>query len=159
MDVFRSAFSLVIHKAGDVNDADINDLLGFYETNKGITIDHQRYAAVVTSAREKYKKYEKALFICTDGPCLQKTLVNPSESSTKQLSEDLGCPVVTTGCHWQCAFAPVVTAKDQIDSVSFQQCETETKWEGVRAFLADRTMPEGMDAQARLRMLTASQVI
>jgi len=136
MDLLRSALALVIHKNGDVSDSDIDDLLNFYSAKKGISIDRDRYGAVVRAASDRYHQQETSLFICTDSPCLKRTFISPSDPSIETLSKELGCRVEVTGCHWQCEEAPVVTLKTGPESKSFVQCSSSESWQSIRDFIS-----------------------
>ncbi len=127
MDLFRSALSLVIHKNGHVSDADIEDLLNFYRHKKGIYIETERYRSTVEAAIKHYQKNINCLFICTDGPCLDKTFLTLSQISLQALRRELNCPVESSGCHWQCERAPSVTLKAGEESRSFPNC-TALHW-------------------------------
>lgn len=130
MDIHRSALSLVIHKNGNVSECDIDYVLDFYRSNKGISIDAEKYREAVKRACSNYDKHANKLFICTDEPCLKKTFINPAGYSIETLSRKLKCPVETTGCHWHCDSAPVMTLKSDNRSNSFIKCSA-ANWQSV----------------------------
>lgn len=136
MNVSRSALSLVIHKSGNVSSLDIDELLEHYRSRKGINIDREIYREAVKRASDHYNNHVISLFICTDRPCLKGTFVNPSEKSINALAQELKCPIETTGCHWQCDMAPVVTVKKGTQSRSFLQCSSSEEWQSIRDFLS-----------------------
>ena len=132
MDVFRSALSLVIHKHGNVDDADIDDLLDFYRSKKGINIDRSFFTAKVDAALSHYESKDRCLFVCSDGPCLERTSLNLSRSGIHSLQSSLDCEVELTGCHWLCDQAPSVTWKTGSRSESFVRCHEEDLKQIVR---------------------------
>jgi hypothetical protein len=133
MDLFKSALSLVIHKNGCVDAADVDDLLNFYREKKGISIDHKAYWRTVDSARHHYSKEQNKLFVCTDKPCLKNSFVNPSGRSLDALAGDLGCDVEATGCQWKCEDAPVLTLKIASEQYTFSRCSTVYLWSGAQS--------------------------
>jgi hypothetical protein len=131
MDVFRSALSLVIHKNGHVLASDVRDLLNHYRANKGVTIDRARFDELIQLAQRQYMKESIKLYVCTDAPCLSKSFIHPSKLAIGQLAKELQCQVETSGCHWQCEEAPVVTLKHGQDSRSFVRCGSSESWASV----------------------------
>jgi hypothetical protein len=131
MDVFRSALSLVIHKNGNVLESDVRDLLNHYRGNKGISIDRARYDEFIQLAQRHYANETVKLYICTDAPCLSRTFIHPSKLAIGKLSKELNCPVETSGCHWRCEEAPVVTLKHGQTSRCFVRCDAQENWNRV----------------------------
>ncbi|MBY0548594.1 MAG: hypothetical protein K2W95_15090 [Candidatus Obscuribacterales bacterium] len=137
MDVFRSALSLVIHKNGNVEERDVTDLLGFYAESKGITICKEAYQRALNEALRQYHDAERKLYVCTDKPCIRSSYLNPAGASLQELSERLGCAVESTGCHWQCENAPVVTLKHQQNKTTYLHCVSE-RWAEVLRDIANK---------------------
>src|SRR4029450_5228504 len=133
MAVFRSALSLVIHKNGNVDREDVDDLIDRYRVKKGITLDKDKYWQAVRAATEHYQRQQYCLFVCTDSRCLAKSSINPSNSSMQALSRELNCPVEVTGCHWQCDDAPVLTLKVGSNSYAIANCSSDETWKAARA--------------------------
>lgn len=123
--MFRSALSLTIHKEGTVDEADVDDLIDRYKRRKGIIIDKPAYMQAVAAAVIHYHSRQKCLMVCTDTPCLEKTFLNTGETSAEKLSKQIACPVETTGCHWECEQAPVLTLKNGTDITRFYKCSSE----------------------------------
>ncbi len=137
MNVMRTALSLTIHKRGAVSVDDAEALLKRYREKKGIFIDREIFKQALGDSRLHFENQTKTLFICTDNSCLRSTFVSPSDSSTQALSRVLNCAVETTGCHWQCADAPVVTFKFGHSTKSFLRCSSLESWHGIRDFISD----------------------
>jgi hypothetical protein len=128
MNVFQSALSLVIYKNGNVQELDIDDLLTRYRLKKGITIEKEIYCQAVEDATQYYKKSEQCLFVCTATPCLKRSYLHASDETMNRLSQELGCEVNVTGCHYQCENGPALTLKINNNSWSFLDISTEEKW-------------------------------
>ena len=111
MDIFRSALSLVIYKNGSVTEADVDDLIDRYRKKQSIVIEKDSFLQTLRTATEHYEGQTRCLFVCAEGPCLQKQFMEPCEAAVQELSKELGCDVEVTGCHWQCELAPVSTLK------------------------------------------------
>lgn len=129
MNVFQSALSLVIYKNGNVQEQDIDDLLARYRLKKGITIEKEVYCHAVESATQYFNKNEQCLFVCTAAPCLKRSYLHASDETMKRLSQELGCEVAVTGCHYQCDNGPALTLKINNSSWSFLDISTEEKWQ------------------------------
>lgn len=131
MDTFRSALSLVIHKKGRVHKSDVDSLLSRY-LGRGVHVDPSEYIQAIRTATKHYWGNTTCLFICTDGPCQKQAVIENSKESLEKLSEELGCPVELTGCHWQCDHASVITLKNDSKCTSFLNCSSYPGWEFVR---------------------------
>jgi hypothetical protein len=129
MDINRSAFSLVIHKNGNVTQSDIDDLLTRYRIHKGLFIDPKDYVEAIRLATERYQQNDNCLFVCTGGSCQKNAALDHSEKGIAKLGEELNCPVELTGCHWQCEHAPVVTLKTADHGQSFTHCSSHVSME------------------------------
>lgn len=111
MDIERSALSLMIHKEGHVTEADVSFLIDWYRENRNITIERDVYGEALERVRRFYSEQPVRLMVCTDGPCEKQSCLNTQEGDLSELSEFLGCPVLPTGCHWECEDAAILTLK------------------------------------------------
>ena len=139
MNLLRSALSLLIHGKGEVSTGQIDELLDYYGSKRGIHVDREKYEEALVKARERYYANCTNLFVCTDSSCLKKSFLHPSERSLERLGRELGCPVEVTGCHWRCDEAPVVTFKDGAVSKTFTNCSTEADWQKIREHILRAT--------------------
>ena len=132
MKVFESALSLVIYKNGDVQEQDIDDLLIRYRIKKGIIIEKETYRQAVEAATQYFNRHDECLFVCTAAPCLKQSYLHPSNDSMQKVSQELGCEVAVTGCHYQCESGPTMTLKLDKGSSLFLDISTDEKWHAAR---------------------------
>ena len=128
---FRRALSLVLYNNGQVLDSDIDELLEHFRIDKGIEIDREEFVEEVIAASKFFQDFEECLFVCTNVTCTKSSYFEMSMEKWQNLSQLLDCPVVPTGCHWQCEKAPVVTLKTGSDIQSFVKCSTEETWKNT----------------------------
>jgi hypothetical protein len=132
LNVYRAALSFVIHKKGVVTDADIEQRLETLRIKKGVTLDPQIFRGFIQKGLDFYHKHYLTVLVCTDGPCLKNSDINPSERSMNQLSEEFGCPVQATGCHWHCSEGPAVTIKHGAHAETFIGCNSALQWNEIK---------------------------
>ncbi|GEM_PF-953560 len=127
LDIRKSALSLVIHKEGRVLIDDINELLERYRL-RGIEIDRAEYIQAIKDSAEYYFSDRARLMICTDGACAKRSYVEHSEASLFEISRNLSCPVLLTGCHWRCEDGPVLALKVGAKNHSYLHCENDSSY-------------------------------
>lgn len=132
MNVYRAALSYTIHKKGVVSDTDIEQRLATLREKKGVAIDRQIFKDFIQKSLDFYHKHHTTVFVCTDGPCLKNIHVTPSEKSMNELSEEFGCPVQATGCHWHCSEGPAVTVKHGDRAETFVGCNSAMHWKAIK---------------------------
>ena len=132
MNVRRAALSFVIHKNGAVTNADIEQRLETLRIKKGVTLDSEIFRDFIQKGLEFYHKHHLTVLVCTDGPCLKNSNINPSELTMNQLSEDFGCAVQATGCHWHCSEGPTVTIKNGAEAESYVGCNSAAQWMDIK---------------------------
>jgi hypothetical protein len=124
MDIARAALSLVLHRGGKVSRAAMDDLIFRYRKNHNIIIDRKAFSKELSKAENHYKKSTARLFVCAEASCLNKTFLDLSEPSLRSFSQELGCAVEATGCHWKCAGAPVFSLKVRQQLYTFTNCSS-----------------------------------
>ena len=127
-DNFRRAFSFVLHHNGFVKEADMDELLLHFKVDKGIVINRNEFLLEVEKALDYFHSLENCLFVCTNITCSKKSYFEITETSLIELSKKLDCPVVATGCHWQCENAPVITLKNGTEKNSYVRCSSDKTW-------------------------------
>lgn len=141
VDVFRSAFSLVIYREGNVTIDDIDRVLERYRIKRGVDVDRDAYIRAVKDSRSYYLSERQRLMICTDGACLKRCVVDLTHDYIEGLAKQVGCSVITTGCHWRCDDASVVSLKVGAKSSSYLNCDTEENYiemlESVKKLIAE----------------------
>jgi hypothetical protein len=137
MDILRSALSLVIHRGGKVSIRDITSLIKRYRSKRGIEIDQDEYVRAIKTSTEYYHQERARVFICTDRPCAKRSIFEISEDCLDSLSAKIGCSVITTGCHWQCDDAPVITLKVGDKTKHYLKCETQARRDQVLESIRD----------------------
>lgn len=128
---FRRALSFVLHNNGQILESDIDDLLEHFKVDKGIEIDKEEFLYEVKEAKQFFKNFDKCLFVCTNVTCSKLSYFESSKESFENLSKSIDCPVIPTGCHWQCENAPVVTMKKGSQLQSFVNCSNSSSWDSV----------------------------
>ena len=127
MEIKRSAYSLVIHQRDCITEEDIDTLLLRIAQKRGVYFEREEYIATVNQAMERYFSEYSRVMICTDSHCLKGKVLDTSEAVLAKLSNALGCPVETTGCHWHCQEAPVITLKYGERDVHYFNCDNDKR--------------------------------
>jgi hypothetical protein len=151
LNVYRAALSFVIHKQGVVADADIDQRLETLRVKKGVTLDPHIFRGFIQKGLDFYHKHYLTVLVCTDGPCLKHSDINPSERSMNQLTEEFGCAVQATGCHWHCSEGPTVTIKNGDDAETFIGCNSPLQWNEIKNKVQALKLSATDDTQREIR--------
>jgi hypothetical protein len=125
MDLFKSALSLVIHKEGDVVEADVDDLISRYKKKRAVDIDKPSYMTALDQALKHYDSRKLCMFVCNEAACAEKAFVGAAGPSMSELESLMPCAVEETGCHWKCELAPVLTLKQGDTQTVFANCSSD----------------------------------